>query len=155
MLAHNTCGKVTAKKAKTSKPSSISGSRTTSSSAKIRNSAQGTQSSDPEFEKWLNKGEADNTVYYGMVDGSAKYTGITKQDLEVRRLQHKNNKKYPRDFEKLREVHSNLTRNQARALEQYHIEEGINEFNRINSISSKNRFYNQSQIWAKNYIDSH
>lgn len=116
---HNTCRKVTTKKAKTSKPSSVAGSRSTSSPAKSSNSAQGTQSSDPEFEKWLNKGEADNTVYYGMVEGSAKYTGITKQDLNTRLKQHRRNGK---PFDDLWEKHNNLTRNQARALEQYYIE---------------------------------
>ena len=141
VLVHNTCPKATKSTAKTS--SKVS---TTSSKSSPKSTAY-----DPEFEAWLNKGEADNTVYFGMEDDVAKYVGITKQDINKRLAQHNRKGK---NFSNLLSKHKNLTRNQARALEQYYIENGPNELNKINTISPNNRFYHQAKAWAKEYLDS-
>lgn len=45
-----------------------------------------------------------------------------------------------------------LTRNQARSIEQYYIESGPNELNKINSIGKNNTYYNDSRDWALQYI---
>ncbi|MCM1529707.1 MAG: DUF6531 domain-containing protein [Alistipes sp.] len=105
------------------------------------------------FEAWLNKGESNNKVYYG-VDKSGKnvYTGITKQSIDKRLYQH--NKK-GKDFSSLNVQYSGLTRNQARALEQYDIINGPNTMNKINSISPKHQYYSESQKWASQYRKSH
>ena len=87
-----------------------------------------------------------------MVKDVAKYTGITKQELSKRLQQHI---KKGKPFSNLLAKHEGLTRNQARALEQYYIENGHHELNKINSISPNNRNYQQAMNWAKDYIDSH
>ena len=102
-----------------------------------------------EFLEWLNKGDSNNMVYFGQLDdGSIVYTGITKQTLNDRLTQHQRQGK---EFVDLLPQHENLTRNQARALEQYYIENGPNRQNKINSISSNNRFYDEAKQWASNY----
>lgn len=55
-------------------------------------------------------------------------------------------------FQRLEEQFSGLTRNQARAIEQYYIENGPNNLNKINSISSNHRFYQEAFNWAKQYL---
>lgn len=88
-------------------------------------------------------------VYFGQLDDdSIVYTGITKQTLNDRLTQHQRQGK---EFVDLLPQHENLTRNQARALEQYYIENGPNRQNKINSISSNNRFYDEAKQWASNY----
>lgn len=84
----------------------------------------GSSSTKPGFEAWLNKGASDNKVYFG-IDKNKKpsYTGITKQTKEARLYQHNRNGK---DFLDLEIQYGNLTRNQARAIEQYFIENGPN-----------------------------
>ena len=57
-------------------------------------------------------------------------------------------------FDILDKKYEHLTRNQARAIEQFFIENGPNEWNLINSISPKNRFYDQAMQWAESYIKS-
>lgn len=52
----------------------------------------------------------------------------------------------------MKPVHTGLTRNQARSIEQYYIENGPNKQNKINSISVKNKKYNQSQEWARKFL---
>ena len=105
------------------------------------------------FQKWLTKGNTDNKVYFGIdSNGAARYVGITKQQIESRLNQHIANGK---PFEFLRQVYDGLTRNQARAIEQYYIENGPNELNKINSISHNHRFYVEALKWAKEYITSH
>ena len=104
---------------------------------------------DKDTVKWLNKGSKDYTVYYGIENGNAVYTGITKQELKKRRYQHKAAGK---PFDDLEPVYTGLTRNQARALEQYYIINGPNKHNGINSISPKRKIYKGSQVWAKKYI---
>ena len=113
------------------------------------NSVKETQSK--EFLEWLNKGNADNKVYFGEKDGKALYTGITKQSTQARLRQHQNSGK---ELDQLVPQFSDLTRNQARSIEQYYIENGPNELNKINSISPKNKHYHASQEWAKQYIKS-
>lgn len=39
-----------------------------------------------------------------------------------------------------------------RAIEQYRIENGPNNLNKINSISPDNKYYKDSIDWAKNYL---
>ena len=139
VLVHNMCA-MTAKN--------------TAASTTVDKTVARSASNDPKFEIWLNKGEANYSVYHGMVGNEAKYVGITKQDLELRRMQHKYAKSNPKIFDDLKQKHQGLTRNQARALEQYYIEMrgGPNELNLINSISPKHRFAKQAEAWAKNYL---
>ena len=101
------------------------------------------------FDEWLNKGNADNKVYFGIKGGEAKYTGITKQSLDARLTQHNRKGK---GFSRLDVQYDNLTRNQARAIEQYFIENGPNELNKINSIGQDNKYYQDALNWAKQYL---
>ena len=110
-------------------------------------------SKDNHFNNWLNKGSSNNSVYYGIYgkERDAVYTGITKQDLESRLSQHNRQGK---NFVKLNEQYSDLTRNQARAVEQYLIENGhANQLNKINSISPKNKMYDEAMKWAEKYLN--
>lgn len=102
--------------------------------------------------KWLDEGSADNTVYYGLKDGEAVYTGITKQDLGKRLSQH-NYGLNGKSLNYLEAQYSSLTRNQARAIEQYLIENGpANAMNRIASIGSSNPHYSGALLWAERFI---
>ena len=87
----------------------------------------GSKSITPGFDNWLNKGTSDNKVYFGMKNGEAKYTGITKQSKDARLYQHNSTGK---GFDDLDIQYDGLTRNQARAIEQYFIENGPNELNK-------------------------
>ena len=110
----------------------------------------GSSSTKPEFETWLNKGASDNKVYFGIdKDMKPSYTGITKQTKKARLYQHNRKGK---DFLDLEIQYDNLTRNQARAIEQYFIEKGPNTKNEINSISINHRYYNEAIEWAKKYL---
>ena len=109
----------------------------------------GSGSSISEFDAQLNKGASDNKVYFGIKNGEAQYTGITRQTLNARLSQHNASGK---GFQRLEEQFSGLTRNQARAIEQYYIENGPNNLNKINSISSNHRFYQEAINWAKQYL---
>lgn len=97
----------------------------------------------------MNKGNADNKVYFGIKNDIPQYTGITKQTLDARLAQHNANGK---GFQLLEEQFSDLTRNQARAIEQYFIEKGPNQLNKINSIRPEHRYYNEAMDWAKKYL---
>ncbi|WP_084758062.1 GIY-YIG nuclease family protein, partial [Defluviitalea phaphyphila] len=111
--------------------------------------SKGTSNSD-DFFKWLNKGKANYKVYYGIQDGEAVYTGITKQDLEKRLYQHNYKGK---GFDRLLKQYDGLTRNQARAIEQYYIEKGpANLLNKINSIRPSHRHYNQAMKWVQEFL---
>lgn len=103
------------------------------------------------FDDWLTKGPADNKVYFGVKDDAAYYTGITKQTKDARLAQHLRKGK---DFDDLDVVFDGLTRNQARALEQYLIENGPDALNKINSIGENNKYYDDAMTWAKQYLDS-
>ncbi len=101
--------------------------------------------------KWLNKGGANTSVYYGVKNGEEVYTGITKQELAKRLYQHNYNGK---GFETLVEQVSGLTKNQARAIEQYLIENGpANALNKANSISPNSKYYTEALQWAEDYIN--
>lgn len=111
---------------------------------------QATQQSG--FNEWLNKGEANNHVYEGISrqTGKAEYTGITKQNLDARLAQHNYAGK---DFIRLEAKYPSLTRNQARAVETYLIQNGTaNELNQMLSISVNNTYYNDAMIWAKAFM---
>ncbi len=97
----------------------------------------------------MNNGENNNSVYYGVEGDEHTYTGITKQPIDKRLYQHRTTGK---PFDSLEERYTNLTRNQARAIEQYHIESGPNLRNKINSISPQNKFYSQAMEWASNQM---
>ena len=77
------------------------------------------------------------------------YTGITKQTKNARLNQHNNAGK---GFDDLDIQYEGLTRNQARAIEQYYIENGPNALNKINSISPNNKYYQDAMNWAKQYL---
>ena len=82
-------------------------------------------------------------------NGYTRYTGITKQSPAARLAQHQSSGK---PFERLEVQYDGLTRNQARAIEQYFIENGPNELNKINSISKNHRYYSQAKTWAEGYL---
>ena len=89
-------------------------------------------------------------MYFGVSEnGTYDYVGITKQPLKTRLAQHRHNGKAFFDLEL---QHSGLTRNQARALEQYYINNGPNTLNKINSISPDNAFYKDAIKWASRYL---
>lgn len=104
--------------------------------------------------KWLNKGNPDTIVYYGIKDGGAVYTGITKQALAKRLYQHNYGPK-GKGLDYLENQLSGLTRNQARAIEQYLIEKGsANALNKVNSISPKSQYYGEALKWAEKFINN-
>lgn len=112
-----------------------------------------------DFDTWLNKGESDNSVYFGRIDEEYKYTGITKQEKDARLQQHNYNPSsksksnhVSKNFDDLDIQATGLTRNQARAIEQYYIKNGPNELNKINSISTNHRFSQKAMNWAEQYI---
>ena len=102
-----------------------------------------------EFDLWLNSGNTDYKVYFGMTDDTALYTGITKQPIQSRLSQHNANGK---GFDSLKPQYEGLTKNQARSIEQYFIENGPNQLNKINSISPNNKHYKDAIAWAKQYL---
>ena len=124
-------------------------SATEKKSVKKDGSESGTSSTTAGFDDWLGKGATDNKVYFGMKDGTAQYTGITKQTKNARLNQHNNAGK---GFDDLDIQYEGLTRNQARAIEQYYIENGPNALNKINSISPNNKYYQDAMNWAKQYL---
>jgi len=109
----------------------------------------GTPSTTAGFADWLGKGATNNKVYFGMKNGTAQYTGITKQTQNARLYQHNNAGK---GFDDLEIQYEGLTRNQARAIEQYYIENGPNTLNKVNSISSNNKYYQDARNWAEEYL---
>ena len=89
-----------------------------------------------------------------MKDGEAVYTGITKQDIAKRLYQHNYGPK-GKGLDYLESQMEGLTRNQARAIEQYLIENGpANALNKANSISPNSQYYKESLEWAQNYINN-
>ena len=86
------------------------------------------------------------SVYFGMRGGKAVYTGITRQSLAQRLAQHGDR------FTSLQEVATNLTRRQARAVEQALIERNPNFENVINSISANRVWYNDVMTWGRAFL---
>ncbi len=105
----------------------------------------------PEFVEWLNKGEANNTVYKAFdANNQEVYTGITRQSLKRRYPQHIRSGK---QFNDLKPLYEGLTRNQARSIETYKIlTDGTSQVNKILSISKKHRFFEEAMMWAKTFI---
>ncbi len=105
----------------------------------------------PEFIEWLNKGEANNSVYKAVTSqGDLIYTGITKQPIKRRLYQHQLSGK---PFDELKVIHQGLTRNQARAIETYRIlTDGTSQINQILSISKQHRFFDEAMKWAKIFL---
>jgi len=101
--------------------------------------------------KWLNEGVAEYKVYFGIdkKTGKAVYVGITKRDPNIRLNEHNRSGK---DFERLDVQLEGLTRNQARAIEQYFIEHGPNQLNKANSISPRSEYYSEALKWAEYYL---
>lgn len=121
--------------------------------ADTKNLPKLTTSYSKQFVDWLNKGESNNVVYFGIQDSAdAVYTGITRQSPKIRLQQHNHNGK---SFSDLAAQYKDLTRNQARALEQYYIEHGPNALNKINSISPNATYYKEAMQWAENYINGY
>ena len=79
------------------------------------------------------------------------YTGITKQPLNKRLYQHNYGDK-GKGFDVLERQYGDLTRNQARAIEQYFIENGPNSMNKINSIKPNSKYYADAMEWAKKFL---
>ena len=93
---------------------------------------------------------------------SVNYVGITKQDFNKRLAQH--HREGRKEIEDLKEVYEGelFTRNQARALEQYYIEEhggaklhgGEKLLNRIDSIGKRNRYRDPACACARAHVKS-
>lgn len=119
-----------------------------------------------EFNKWLNKGEANYTVYDGiLMDKTDVYTGITKQSLETRLYQHNYTRvingvvKEGKGLSDLVPITGGLTRNQARAVEEYYIvtknriDKGMNKIHSIKNAPYSDTYIN-AMDWAENYLKS-
>lgn len=119
------------------------------SAHKAENKVSFESKQNKEFNEWLNKGDKNSSVYHGIKNDNRVYTGITKQPLKVRLMQHNYAGK---GFSDLELQFSNLTRNQARPIEQYLIENVPSVMNQISSISRTNKFYEASQIWAETFV---
>ena len=62
--------------------------------ADTKNLPKLTTSYSKQFVDWLNKGESNNVVYFGIQDSAdAVYTGITRQSPKIRLQQHNHNGK--------------------------------------------------------------
>ncbi|WP_303804257.1 polymorphic toxin-type HINT domain-containing protein [Ruminococcus flavefaciens] len=119
---------------------------------------------DKKFDEWLNDDRYgdDYKVYFGVKNNEYQYTGITKQTLDERLYQHNyqtpaTSKKVhqSKNFSNLEGQANGLTKNQARALEQYYIENGPNALNSINSVRPAHRFHDKAMKWAEEYIAAH
>lgn len=104
-----------------------------------------------EFNSWINKGSNDTSVYFAKKGDEYVYTGITKQPLNKRLYQHNYGDK-GKGFDVLERQYGDLTRNQARAIEQYFIENGPNSMNKINSIKPNSKYYADAMEWAKKFL---
>jgi len=105
-----------------------------------------TGSLNPAFNSWLNSGPSNVSVYLGLDNsGNAVYVGITN-NIQRRQQEHGSR------FSRLEEVHSGLTRNQARSVEQVYIRDNQHFQNMRNEISSSNQHYQDAIGWAENYL---
>ncbi|MBS3120746.1 hypothetical protein J4420_03445 [Candidatus Woesearchaeota archaeon] len=98
-------------------------------------------------QEFLRKGPANVNVYSGIKDEIRSYVGITN-DLVRRLVEHK-----PR-FDELRPISVDLTRGQARAVEQAVINSIPKLQNKINSISSGKVYYQEAVKWGSNFLQS-
>ena len=94
----------------------------------------------------LLQGEANTSVYLGIKDGEADYVGISK-NVEIRQSQHGDR------FDYLNEITSEqLTRRQARAIEQAMINNNPQYSNKINSISPNRDWYDEAVQWGTTWL---
>ena len=114
---------------------------------------------DEGFLKCLNddKYGTNYEVYKGITKNSDDvYTGITRQGIEKRLTQHQSNGKPFVKLKRARSFTKNLTRNQARAIEQYYIIDYYKKskkcLNEINSISNKFKYYDVALVWAERFL---
>ena len=97
---------------------------------------------------WLDSGDAETQVYLALRDSDDVYVGITKQDIVARLKQHNrirknNNKPLFTDLIAVKQD-AYLTRNQARAVEEYLIHDRyLQRDNLIHSVSSENPLYDE------------
>ena len=97
----------------------------------------------------LDDGQHNTRVYYGVKNGEKVYVGITN---DVARRQAEHGERFDRLIEITNEP---LTRKQARAIEQVLIEENPQFTNKINSISSKKKWYEEAITWGQKWLDNH
>ena len=98
-----------------------------------------------EAQQFLNKGPATSHVYLGIKDQVQRYVGITN-DLARRFAEHGER------FVDLRSVATDLTRGQARAIEQALIEYLPNLENIRNSISPNQPYYQEAVKWGTEWL---
>jgi hypothetical protein len=109
------------------------------------------------FDTWLNQGEKSYSVYFGYDKntGTEIYVGYTSQTISNRQSQH-DKSKYNKNID-IVASYIGLTKNQARAIEQYYIETKFkslpNTKNKINSISPKRAIYSDAINWAINNMN--
>jgi hypothetical protein len=103
------------------------------------------------FNQWLNKGPRNVEVYVrkNSKTGAYEYVGITN-DHDRRQREH---------GAELKKVADNLTRNEARALEQLLMDTNPHFMsagsNQNASISSRNPQFNMARQWAQAYVQQH
>ena len=94
----------------------------------------------------LNGGTANTSVYFGVKDGKNIYVGISN-NVSRRETQHGDR------FDELREITtSQVTRGEARAIEQALIVENPGFTNKINSISPKHAYYDDAVSWGQAWL---
>ena len=98
------------------------------------------------FLTWLNKGPKIYKVYYGIRREKRVYVGMTKQSEEARRRQHN---LLGKRFSRLEVIFRNLSRNQARSIEQAIILSNSSLENKINSISPSRDIYAGAVAWGR------
>jgi hypothetical protein len=94
-------------------------------------------------------GEAIHDVYMGMRNGKPVYVGITK-DIATRSCQHGDR------FDYLAKITpSQLTRDQARGIEQSVMNKNPNFENVNNSISPNRSWYDEAVTWGSQWLSNH
>ncbi|MFN3168772.1 MAG: polymorphic toxin-type HINT domain-containing protein [Phycisphaeraceae bacterium] len=98
----------------------------------------------------------DTNVYVAYRRGQVVYVGITKQDPAKRLKQHNGFWGGYKNFDDVKRVSTNITRRQARAIEQAFIEKYTLQKleNRINSISSLRTWYKTAIKWGADELPS-
>ena len=126
----------------------IGSAKRASNISRMGNAAANTVESASRFNSWLNKGEKNTYVYYGVRDGEKVYAGISR-NLQKRALQHGDR------FEKLIPISNQpLTRNQARSVEQYLIDSNPSFQNKINSINPNRDIYQSALDYGRNFVNN-